>query len=182
MSQRALIVIDIQNDYFPGGSFPLWSPEATLANIERTIVHATAQGIPTVLVQHIANPDAGIAPFFNAGTSGAAIHPRLRAAAPDAPVVVKEFADSFLHTALESTLDRLGARELLLCGMMTQNCVTHTALSRTADRYQVTILSDCCTSVSEMIHLIALHALSPRITLRSAGEALAIPVTQAQAS
>lgn len=167
MSQRALIVIDVQNDYFPGGSFPLWNTEATLAHIEAAIAQATAQGIPTILVQHVANASAGIAPFFNADTPGAELHPLIRAAAPDAPVVVKQFADSFLHTTLEATLEQLGARELLLCGMMTQNCVTHTALSRTADRYQVTILPDCCTTVTEMLHLIALHAIAPRVPLRT---------------
>jgi hypothetical protein len=50
--------------------------------------------------------------------------------------------------------------------MMTQNCVTHTALSRQADSYErVTVLTDACTTVSEMLHAIALHALSTRVRL-----------------
>jgi nicotinamidase-related amidase len=62
--------------------------------------------------------------------------------------------------------------ELLVCGMMTQNCVTHTAISKSADKYQVSILADCCTTVSEMLHNIALHAVSTRVTLVSANQAL----------
>jgi len=57
-------------------------------------------------------------------------------------------------------------RSLLLCGMMSQNCETHTALSKSAERFEVTVLSDCCTTVDEMLHQIALHALSPRAALR----------------
>lgn len=160
---KALLVIDIQNDYFPGGRFPLWNPETTLASVEGAIRAARDKGIPVVLVQHIANAAPGAAPFFNEGTEGAAIHPRILAAAKEAPVVVKHFADSFEKTALETTLRGLGATELLVCGMMTQNCVTHTAISRAAEAYDVSILQDCCTTVSEMIHLIALNAVTNRV-------------------
>ena len=55
-------------------------------------------------------------------------------------MVVKEFADSFEKTKLEETLTKLGVTELLVCGMMTQNCVTHTAISKAAEKYNVTIL------------------------------------------
>lgn len=172
MSKRALIVIDLQNDYFPEGKFPLWNTDATLKNIEQAITKAAALDIPTIHVQHIANASQGIAPFFNRGTAGADIHPRILAAAPGAPVVVKEFADSFVGTTLEATLSGLGVTELLVCGMMTQNCVTHTAISKSAEKYRVSILVDCCTTVNEMLHHIALHAVSTRVALVQASEAL----------
>jgi nicotinamidase-related amidase len=70
------------------------------------------------------------APLFNEGTHRAEIHSRILAAAPNAPVVVKQFADSFENTTLEETLSGLGVTDLLVCGMMTQNCVTHTARRR----------------------------------------------------
>ena len=173
MSKPALIVIDLQNDYFPGGAFPLANTDATLLGVERAIANARAKGIPVVHVQHVADPQQGIAPFFNADTPGVEIHPRIRDAAPDAPVVVKHFADSFERTHLHETLQRLGVDELILCGMMTQNCVTHTALSRQADRYKkVTVLTDACTTVSDMLHAIALHALSTRVNLAPTEQAL----------
>ena len=164
-SQRALIVIDPQNDYLSAGIFPLWNIDTTLANIEQAIAKAHAAGVPVVLVQHIADSKQGIAPFFNAGTHGAEIHSLIRAAAPEAPIVVKQFADGFRHTTLEATLHQLGIEELLICGMMTQNCVTHTAISKSAEEYKVAILPDCCTTVSEMLHLIALNAVSTRVQL-----------------
>jgi nicotinamidase-related amidase len=169
---KALLVIDLQNDYFPGGKFPLWNTEATLRNIERAIEEARSRNIPVVIVQHVAGGSRGIAPFFNAGTAGADVHPRILAAAARAPVVVKQFADSFVNTTLEDTLAGLEATELLVCGMMTQNCVTHTAISKSAEKYRVSILADCCTTVSEMLHNIALHALSTRVTVATASEAL----------
>jgi nicotinamidase-related amidase len=172
MSRKALLLIDLQNDYFPGGLLPLWNTDATLARIEHAIESAKAKGVAVIHVQHIADPSAGPAPFFNEGTKGADIHPRILAAAPDAPVVVKHHADSFVGTTLEETLARLDATELLVCGMMTQNCVTHTAISRHAEKYKTSILADCCTTVSEMLHLIALHAVSTRMTLATAAEAL----------
>jgi nicotinamidase-related amidase len=166
---KALLVIDLQNDYFPGGKFPLWNTDVVLQNIERAIAQASARGDPVIHVQHIAKGDG---PFFHEGTTGADIQPRVLAAAPTAPVVVKEFADSFEKTTLEETLTKLGVSELLVCGMMTQNCVTHTAISKAAEKYSVTILPDCCTTVSEILHLIALHAVSTRVKLAPSAEVL----------
>lgn len=168
---KALLVIDVQNDYFPAGKFPLWNTEATLDTVERAITHAHARGAHVVLIQHVAK-GSGLAPFFNEGTSGAAIHPRILAAAPEAPIVVKEFADSFVATNLEETLSKLGVTELLISGMMTQNCVTHTAISKSAEKYEVTILTDATTTVSEMLHHIALHACSTRVRLASVNDAV----------
>ncbi len=168
---KALLVIDLQNDYFPGGKFPLWNTDVVLQNIERAIAkaNANAQGVPVIHIQHVAK---GVAPFFNEGTPGAEIHPRILAAAPKAPIVVKEFADGFEKTNLEETLAKLGVTDLLVCGMMTQNCVTHTAISKVAEKYNVTILPDCCTTVSEILHLIALHAVSTRVKLEPSSVAL----------
>ena len=88
-------------------------------------------------------------------------------------MVVKHFADSFEGTELHATMQSLGVTELILCGMMTQNCVTHTALSRRADEYaKVTVLTNACTTVTEMLHAIALHALSTRVTLSNVTSAL----------
>jgi nicotinamidase-related amidase len=172
MSRQALLVIDLQNDYFPGGRFPLWNAESTLANVEAAIVEARAKRIPVILVQHVADATRGIAPFFNEGTPGVAIHPRILAAAPDAAIVTKAFADGFHHTTLEETLSGWGVEELLVCGMMTQNCVTHTAISKAAEKYAVKILVDCCTTVDQMIHQIALHAVSTRVPLVESAAAL----------
>jgi len=171
-SDKALIIIDPQNDYFPEGKFPLWNTDNTLEEIKKAIESASQQEMPIVLVQHIASSDVSVAPFFNEGTEGAAIHPEITATAPDAIIVTKTFADSFEQTNLNQVLSEQGINTLLLCGMMTQNCVTHTAISKQAEKYQIVVLADCCTTVDEMIHNIALNAISPRVALLPAKQAI----------
>ncbi len=158
----ALLIIDVQNDYFSGGAFPLWNADATLDAIVAAIDRAQSRGEPVILVQHVAPEDS---PLFRPGTDGVAIHARVLAAAPDAPVVVKQHADSFHQTELADVLASLGVTHLNIAGMMTQNCVVFTAVSPAADRYQVSVLSDCTTTVDEAIHQFALHALSTRVAV-----------------
>jgi len=76
---------------------------------------------------------------------------------------VKGHADSFLNTTLQDTLRALGVDTLWLCGMMTHNCVTHTALSPQAQDYTVRVVEDLCATVDPMIHAIALSALRDRV-------------------
>lgn len=165
---QALIIIDVQNDYFPDGKLPLWNTKTALDNIEKAILEATRRNIPIILIQQFTDPK--VAPFFNKGTKGAEIHSRIMNAAPEAKIITKNYADSFHETELDQVLKDYGARKLLVCGMMTQNCVTHTAISKSAEKYEVLILSDCCTTVSSLIHNIALRAVSTRLALATSEE------------
>ena len=169
---KALLLIDLQNDYFTGGAYPLWNTDETLTNIENAISKAKEQNIPIILIQHVANSELGIAPFFNKGTYGVEIHSKILELLPNAPIVIKEYADSFVNTTLEEVLSNLNVTELLIAGMMTQNCVTHTAISKSAEKYDVSILVDCSTTVDSMIHNIALHAVSTRVPLVTSSDVL----------
>ena len=165
MNKKALLVIDPQNDYFPEGKYPLWNTEKILSNIKIAIKKANEKDIPVIYIQHVADPLKGHAPFFNDKSEGVKIHPLLIKAVPNIEVIVKKFADGFEKTYLETTLNNQKIDELLICGMMTQNCITHTAISKAAEKYKVSILMDCCTTVDEMIHKIALNALATRVPL-----------------
>ena len=167
---EGLLVIDVQNDYFPEGKLPLWNTEATLNNIEAAVRKALTKKIPVIYVQQFTDPK--VAEMFNEGTEGAEIHPRMKAVAPNAHIVIKAFADSFHQTNLDELLEKLNVSTLLICGMMTQNCVTHTAISKAAEKYEVFILSDCCTTVSALIHNIALRAIATRLSVVSSDELL----------
>lgn len=173
MSQKALLIIDLQNDYFPEGKFPLHNTVQTLSNIKIAIDKANQQNIPIILIQHIANAANGIAPFFNKGSLGVQIHPTILNAIPHADIVEKSYADSFEQTNLEQVLQKHKITELLITGMMTQNCVTHTAISKAAEKYDVAIVMDCCTTVDQMIHNIALNAVSTRVNLQTTEQAFA---------
>ncbi|WP_231908800.1 cysteine hydrolase family protein [Marinomonas sp. TW1] len=171
MANTALLVIDLQNDYFPGGNYPLWHANETLKKVQKAIANAQQQKMPVIFIQHVANAENGTAPFFNKGTKGVQLHSALKDIAASSHLVVKQFADSFEQTDLALVLEELTVDSLLICGMMTQNCVTHTAISKSAESYEVAVISECCTTVDEMIHKIALNGLSPRVPLLSIEEA-----------
>lgn len=154
---RTLLVIDVQNEYFPEGLLPLWKPDEIEARIVSVIARAKASGDNVVLVRHVSKADAGL---FAANGPGSAIRPAILAAAADAPIVTKQFADAFQETELLSHLTKTD--ELLICGMMTQNCVVFTALSRAADDLSVRVIGELCTAPTEMVHNIALNALGSK--------------------
>src|SRR5690606_3674318 len=154
---RTLLVIDIQNDYFPGGTLPLWQAEETEARIVSAIGKARRAGDKVVLVRHVSKAKAGL--FAPDGT-GVAIRPAILEAAGDAPVGTKHVADAFQDTDLARHLE--GTDELLVCGMMTQSCVVFTAMSRAADPWRVRVVGDLCTAPLEVVHKIALNALGSK--------------------
>ena len=125
-AKTALLMIDPQNDYLAEGKFPLWNMEATLGQMSVAIDRAKEKSMPIYFVQHIAPEEA---PFFQKGSQGADIITTLKHAVPDAKIVQKTYADSFEQTELDRLLKADGIEHLVLCGMMTQNCITHTALS-----------------------------------------------------
>lgn len=159
-----LLVIDVQNEYFAsaGGAFPQWQADETAGRIAARIRQAEADGWPVIGVRHFL-PDG--APRFQRGTEGAENHASVAALLADKPEIEKMHADSFLNTGLSALLADLGATDLFLCGIMTQNCVTHTAISPQAAGYRITVLSDCCTAPSELVHAVALNALQDRVNV-----------------
>ena len=162
---RALVVIDIQNDYFPGGALPLWQAEDTEARILDAIGRAQAAGDRVILVRHLAPAGSGL---FAEDSAGSEIRAGILAAASDAPVVIKRFADSFQDTDLMDHLADI--EELLICGMMTQNCVVFTAMSRDADAFRVRVVGDLCAAPMAPVHLIALSALGSKTEVAEAAQ------------
>lgn len=143
MSTRALIVIDLQNDYFPDGKWPLSGVEAAADNAARLIAAARAAGVPVVHVRHEfagENP-----PFFAPGSEGAAIHPRV-INGPDEPVVLKHQINSFRDTNLKAILDEAGVGEVVICGAMSHMCVDACTRAANDFGYRVTVVHDACAS------------------------------------
>lgn len=162
---RTLLVIDVQNDYFPGGVLPLWQAEETEARIVHALGRARAAGDRILLVRHVSTASSGL---FASGGTGIVIRPAIQEAAVGAPVITKQYADAFQATDLAAHL--ADTSELLVAGMMTQNCVVFTALSRAADTLRVKVIGDLCTAPTEMVHRIALNALRSKTQVVSAEE------------
>jgi len=159
---KALIVIDIQNDYFPGGRFPLEGADEALQHAVGLIEKARSNNALVIAVQHLAPVGA---PFFETGSKGAELHPAIEAALHGAPMVTKHEADSFLGTNLAALLQQHAVGEIHLVGMMTQHCVTHTALSPAAAGYSVTVHGDACAAPTRALSALALSGLRARHTV-----------------
>lgn len=140
---RALLIIDIQNDYFPGGRFPLVGPEDAAAAASRVLARFRASGEPIVHVQHVW--DAEDAAFFQPGTPGIEIHGAV-APAQGEPVVQKELPNSFLGTGLEERLRGEGIDELVVAGMMSSMCVDASVRAAADLGFTVTVVHDACAA------------------------------------
>lgn len=162
MTKQALIVIDIQNDYFEEGKYPLYQPKITTAKNLEAMAIANEKGIPIIHVQHLVSPELGEGLFFYDNSEGAEIHKDIMAAAPTSHIVAKRYADCFEQTDLEELLQDMEVEEILLTGMMTHNCVTHTALSPAAAKYNPKVIEECCCSVDPIVHALAVDSMQVR--------------------
>ncbi len=142
---RALLIIDIQNDYFPGGAFPLHEPEAAAERASALLAAFRASGEPVVHVQHVW--DAPDAEFMVPGTDGVEIHAAV-APAGDEPVVQKAEPNAFLGTGLEQQLRGAGIDELVVAGMMTSMCVDATVRAASDLGFTVSVAADACAAPS----------------------------------
>lgn len=139
----ALVLVDIQNDYFPGGAMELAGPEAAAAAAGRVLAAFRRHGLPVTHVRHeAARPGAT---FFLPGTPGAEIHPGV-APLPGETVLAKHFPNSFRETGLEALLREAGVERLTVCGMMTHMCVDATVRAACDLGLAVTLVPDACAT------------------------------------
>lgn len=141
--KQALLIIDVQNDYFPGGTCELHKPYEAEKKIQELIAESRSIGRPIVYIQHFNQPDDF---FFIEGTKGAEISERIRPEAQD-KIIVKRFPNSFLETELDGYLKSIGAEELIVCGMMTHMCVDTTVRAAMDHGYKVTVVADACATM-----------------------------------
>jgi nicotinamidase-related amidase len=144
MSKTALIVIDLQNDYFGGGKFPLHKTETAAANAARLLDAARSKGDLVVHVQHIsAEADA---PFFAPGTAGVEIHPSV--APKDGELkIVKQQINAFLGTELKAKLDEAGVEAVTIVGAMSHMCVDAATRAASDYGYTVTVVHDATATL-----------------------------------
>jgi nicotinamidase-related amidase len=137
--KRALLVIDVQNEYFEGGLLPITHPAAHLDNVLRVMDAATDAGVDVVVVRHTSTQPER--PFFRRGTPGWELHPQV-AARPCAHRVEKELPGSFTGTDLEAWLRGRGIDTVTIAGYMTHMCCDTTARQAAHLGLKVEFLSD----------------------------------------
>lgn len=143
MSKQALIVVDIQNDYFPAGKWPLVGVEAAADNAARLIAEFRSRGDLVVHIRH-EFPSAD-APFFVPGSEGAQLHAKVLNRAEE-PVVLKHYINSFRETELEAILDAHGIDSLVVVGNMSHMCVDGITRAAVDLGYPVSVIHDACAS------------------------------------
>ncbi|MEM8813933.1 MAG: cysteine hydrolase family protein [Pseudomonadota bacterium] len=143
MNRQALVVIDIQNDYFPGGKWTLHEMNKAASNAAQIIRNARETGVPVVHVHHEFTSEN--APFFVPGTPGADIH-ELVAPADGETVVLKHNVNAFRETDLKSILDAKGVENVTVIGAMSHMCIDAAARAAADFGYNVTVVEDACAS------------------------------------
>lgn len=143
MSQRAIIVVDLQNEYLPTGKLPLVGLDKALANAARIIAAARAKGELLIHVRHeMAKPDA---PIFTPGSDGVQIIPAV-APAPGETVIVKNYPNAFRATDLKPMLDKQEVTQVVVIGAMSHMCIEATSRAAADFGYGVSVVHDACAT------------------------------------
>lgn len=128
----ALLVIDVQNFYFPGGRSELAEPEKAAEKALTAIQAARETGNPVIYIQH-------------KSASGMEINEMVKPL-PGEKIFVKEEVNSFLGTGLKDYIDGLATDTLVICGMQTQMCVEGAVRAAHDFGYYVFLLHDACAT------------------------------------
>lgn len=172
----ALLIVDVQNDFCPGGALPIAGGDAIIPAINAWIAAATAAGVAIYASRdwhpHVhpsfAAHDGPWPPHCVQDTTGAAFHPQLQL--PATTIIVtkgtrfdEDQNSAFHHTGLATQLCKHQVRRLWLCGLALDVCVLATALDARAAGFDVHLLADCSCPVS---HAGGLQAMAQ---MRAAG-------------
>ena len=128
----ALLIIDVQNFYFPGGRSELIEPEKAAEKALIAIQAAREKGNPVIYIQH-------------KSASGMEINEMVKPL-PAEKIFIKEEVNSFLGTGLKEFIDGLATDTLVICGMQTQMCVEAAVRAAHDFGYDVILLHDACAT------------------------------------
>ena len=143
MDKTALILVDIQNDYFPGGKMTLEGVDAASVNASRLLSRFREIKLPVFHIRHLAiRPGAT---FFLPDTPGSEIHPSV-APRVDETVIVKHFPNSFRETPLRDQLKKAGVASVAVCGAMSHMCIDATVRAAWDLGFQCWVAHDACAT------------------------------------
>lgn len=144
----ALVIIDIQNDYFKEGAMPLNNPEQASANAKKLLQDFRSKKMPIIHIQHIAT--RADATFFLPNTKGAEIHLDV-APQKGEKVITKHFPNSFRNTELLEYLKSQKIERLVICGMMTHMCIDATTRAAKDFGFENIVVGDACAT-RDLVH------------------------------
>jgi nicotinamidase-related amidase len=139
----ALVLIDLQNDYFPGGTMELVGAQAAVSRAAVLLDAFRRRSLPVFHIQHIAlRPGAT---FFVPGTAGAEIHSAVAPVSGER-VVTKHHPNGFRETTLLDELRAIDAQSLVVAGMMTHMCVDTTVRAAADMGFACSLAHDACAT------------------------------------
>ena len=141
--EKALIIVDVQNDYFAGGKNELVGAKEATKKVKCLIDAFRAKNEPVIYVKHI-NNELG-ATFFIAGTYGSKVSDLITPESKDL-IVEKHYPNSFLGTSLQKHLLDMKIKKLVICGMMTHMCIDTTVRAAKGLGYEITLVEDACAT------------------------------------
>jgi len=140
---KALLIVDIQNDYFPGGNMELVGSVEAAAVAALVKADFNEQGLPVFVIQHVAKSPT--ATFFLPNTSGVEIHESVAPLDGD-QVIVKHFPNSFRETVLLENLREANIDEITIVGMMTHMCIDTTTRAANDLGFKVELIENACAT------------------------------------
>ncbi|MGD0585598.1 MAG: cysteine hydrolase family protein, partial [Oryzomonas sp.] len=140
---NCLILVDLQNDYFPGGRMELEGIEEAAAKARELLNEFRKANLPVIHIQHVSSrPDAT---FFLPDTDGVKIN-RVVTPQEDETVIVKNFPNSFRDTTLWETLKKERTGSLVICGAMSHMCIDATTRAAFDLGFNCTVAEDACAT------------------------------------
>jgi nicotinamidase-related amidase len=139
----ALVLVDIQRDYFPEGRMEVVGAIDASQVAKRLLDHFREKNLPVVHIQHIATR-AG-ATFFLPNTEGINFHASIAPLSGEM-VIKKHFPNSFRDTEMEEYLLSKGIRQLVICGMMSHLCIDATTRAAFDKGYACIVAHDACAT------------------------------------
>ena len=141
--KQALIIVDLQNDYFPGGKLELVEIEAAAQQAAQIMQQFRQRQLPILHVQHLSiRPDAT---FFIPDTPGVAIHASV-APQPGERIMQKNFPNSFRETPLLDALQSAEIEHVVICGAMSHMCIDATTRAAFDFGFRCTVIADACAT------------------------------------
>jgi nicotinamidase-related amidase len=141
----ALMLVDIQNDYFLGGKMELEGSIQAGRQAGKILAYFREKRLPRIHVQHVSLHSG--ASFFVAGTPGVEIHESVKPVGAEV-VIQKHFPNSFRDTPLLDHLKANNIDSLVISGMMTNMCVDATVRAAFDYGFKSIVLSDACANRS----------------------------------
>ena len=141
--KTGLILVDIQNDYFPGGKMELVGINAASANAKALLSLFRKNQWPTFHIQHISEHEG--ATFFLPETKGAELHMSIKPLSGET-IIKKKFPNSFRETTLQTVLKNAEIEKLVICGAMSHMCIDATTRSAADLGYACVVVHDACAT------------------------------------